>query len=158
MNISEEIKGINNKIKQNKAQYNLDRQTAKIYASSTGNISKYEILTSKSVLPEKYFLEKAAALKRFEYSSLVSEFKKQTSVAEKHYQGLSKLFESDKNEEPVTIKKKTAITSESKLMHGKFSLRDYSNIRNYYNLSFTTKYDKLLSFYHRLNEFRNLVP
>ena len=51
-------------------------------------------------------LEKAAALKRFEYSSLVSEFKKQTSVAEKHYQGLNKLFESDENEEPVTIKKK----------------------------------------------------
>ena len=104
-------------------------------------------------------LEKAAALKRFEYSSLVSEFKKQTSVAEKHYQGLNKLFESDENEEPVTIKKKNpAIASESKLMHGKFSLRDYSNIRKYYNLSFTTKYDKLLSFYHRLNEFRNLVP
>ena len=31
----------------------------------------------------------------------------------------------------------------------KYSFTDYS---------FTTKYDKLLSFYHRLNEFRNLVP
>ena len=40
----------------------------------------------------------------------------------------------------------------------KFSFSDYSNIRKYYDLSFKTKYDKLLSFYHRLNEFRNLVP
>ena len=30
MIISEKIKAINNKTKQNKAQYNLDRQTAKI--------------------------------------------------------------------------------------------------------------------------------
>ena len=30
MSISEKIKAINNKTKQNKGQYNLDRQTAKI--------------------------------------------------------------------------------------------------------------------------------
>ena len=36
--ISEEIKTINNKIKQNKAQYNLDRQTAKISALLSGNV------------------------------------------------------------------------------------------------------------------------
>ena len=39
MSISEKIKVINNKIKQNKAQYDLDRQTAKISAFSSGNIS-----------------------------------------------------------------------------------------------------------------------
>ena len=33
---------INNKILQNKAQYNLDRQTAKISAFSSGNVTKYE--------------------------------------------------------------------------------------------------------------------
>ena len=31
MSISEKIKAINNKIEQNKAQYDLDRQTAKIF-------------------------------------------------------------------------------------------------------------------------------
>ena len=68
MNICEKIKTINNKIEQNKAQYNLDRQTAKLSALSSGNISKNELLTSKDVLPEKNLLEKAATMKRFEYS------------------------------------------------------------------------------------------
>ena len=31
-------------------------------------------------------------------------------------------------------------------------------IKKYYVLSFTSKYNKLLSFYHRLNKFRNLAP
>ena len=68
MNICEKIKTINNKIEQNKAQYNLDRQTAKLSALSSGNISKIELLTSKDVLPEKNLLEKTATMKRFEYS------------------------------------------------------------------------------------------
>ena len=42
MSINEKIKAINNKIDQNKAQYNLDRQTAKISILSSGNVSKYE--------------------------------------------------------------------------------------------------------------------
>ena len=52
-------------------------------ALSLGNVSKYEFLTGKDVLPEKDLLGKAATLKRFEYSPLGSELKKQTSVAEK---------------------------------------------------------------------------
>ena len=38
MTINEKIKTINNKIEQNKAQYNLDKQTAKILALSLGNV------------------------------------------------------------------------------------------------------------------------
>ena len=76
MNISEKIKTINNKIEQNKAQYNLDRQTANISALSSGNVSKYEFLTGKDVLPENDLLEKAAANKRFEYSPLGKELEK----------------------------------------------------------------------------------
>ena len=45
MGISEKIKAISNKIEQNKAQYDLDRQTAKISALLLGNVSKYEFLT-----------------------------------------------------------------------------------------------------------------
>ena len=40
MSISDKIKTINRKIEQNKTQYNLDRQTAKISALSSGNLSK----------------------------------------------------------------------------------------------------------------------
>ena len=66
MSISEKIKAINNKIEQNKAQHDLDRQTSKISALSSRNVSKYEFLTGKDVLPEKKLLGKAAAMKKIE--------------------------------------------------------------------------------------------
>ena len=62
--MTERMKTIDNKIKQNKAQYDLDRQTAKISALLPGN----EFLTFRDVLLEKSLLEKVAAIKRFEYS------------------------------------------------------------------------------------------
>ena len=61
---------------QNKAKYDLDRQTAKISALSSGNVEKYQFLTGKDVLLEKDLLETAATIKRFEYSPLGSELKK----------------------------------------------------------------------------------
>ena len=62
MSISEKIKAINNKIEINITQYNLNRQTVKICALSSGNVSKCEFLTGKDFLPEKHLLEKAAAI------------------------------------------------------------------------------------------------
>ena len=58
-------------------------------------------MTGRDVLPGKDLLEKAAAIKRFEYSLLGKELKNQISVAEKHYQ----IFESNKNEEKTKSKK-----------------------------------------------------
>ena len=57
-------------MEQNKAQYDLDRQTTKISALSSENVSKYELLTGKDVLLERELLEKATAIKRFEYAPL----------------------------------------------------------------------------------------
>ena len=91
-----------NKIKQNKAQYNLDRQTAKNSALSSINLDKYEFLTEKDVLPEKNLIEKAAEIKRFEYSPFGNELKKQTSIAGKQYQELYKVYKHDKK---IVIKK-----------------------------------------------------
>ena len=62
MSINEKIKAINNKIEKNKAQYNLDRQTAKIPALSSGNVSKYEFLTGKDILPEKRLVRKSCCI------------------------------------------------------------------------------------------------
>ena len=71
----------------NKAQYNLERETAKISSLSSRNLSKYEFFTGGNVLPEKDLLEKAAIIKRFEYSSSGSELKKQTDTAKKQKLG-----------------------------------------------------------------------
>ena len=73
MNISQKFKAINNKVEQNKAQYNLDRQTARISALLSGNVNKYEFLTAKDVLSGKVLLEKTVEIKRFKYSPLGKE-------------------------------------------------------------------------------------
>ena len=150
MSISEKIKEINNKIKQNKAQYNLDWQTAKISALSSGNVSKYEFLTDKDVLAEKDLLEKAAALKRFEYSPLAKELKKQTSVAEKQYQDFDKVINYDEIEEPLKTEKEEPLTiNESSIFYNnKYTFNEFKNVEKYVNKSFTARYDNnLLPFY-----------
>ena len=101
MSISDKIKATNNKIEQKKFQYDLDRKAVKISALSSENVSRYEFLTGKDALPEKDLLEKGISLKRFEYSPLGKELKTQTNAAEKQYQKLDKVFESNKNEEQI---------------------------------------------------------
>ena len=91
MTISKKIK-INNKIEQNKSQYDLDRQAANISALSSGNVSKYEFLIGKDVLPKRGLLEKAATMKRFEYSPLGKEFKAQTDIVKKQDEKLDDTF------------------------------------------------------------------
>ena len=68
---------------------------------SSENIGKYELLMSEDVLSEKDLLEKSATIKRFEYSPLDSELKKQTDIAKKQYQWLDKAFSSNKDNKNV---------------------------------------------------------
>ena len=49
MTVTDQIKILNRKIKQNKAQYDLDRKAAKISALSPGNLDKYEYLTGEDL-------------------------------------------------------------------------------------------------------------
>ena len=67
MSACKKIKTIDNKIEQNKAQYNLDRQTVMVSALSSGNVGKYEFSAGQDILPEKELLEKTGTIKRFEY-------------------------------------------------------------------------------------------
>ena len=61
--MSEKIKTVDKKVKQNKDQYNLDVQTV-------GNVSKHEFLTEKDVLQGNDLLDEADTMKRFEYLPL----------------------------------------------------------------------------------------
>ena len=90
MSISEKIKSTNNKIKQNKTHYNLDKQTTKISALSLRSFTEYEFLTGKDILSEKDLLEKAAAIKRFEYSPLGKAFEKWTNFIKKQIEVINK--------------------------------------------------------------------
>ena len=54
-------------------------------------------MTGEEVLPETGLLEKAATIRRFEYSPLGIELKKQTDIAKKQYEGLDKVYKFNKN-------------------------------------------------------------
>ena len=56
MNLSEKIKTMNNKINQNKGQFDLEREINMNSPLSSGNVGWYELLTGKDVLPEKLLL------------------------------------------------------------------------------------------------------
>ena len=49
MTVTDQIKILDRKSKQNKAQYDLDRKAAKISALSPGNLDKYEYLTGEDL-------------------------------------------------------------------------------------------------------------
>ena len=69
--ITDQIKILNKKIKQNEAQYDLDRKAAKISVLSS-NLDKYEYLTNEDLGLKPNTIEQA----RFEYSPLGKIFNK----------------------------------------------------------------------------------
>ena len=66
---------INDQIRDEKIQYDINRKTAKISALSSGNIKKYEYLTGEDILPsnQQQIIEQA----KFTYSPLGKAFGKQ---------------------------------------------------------------------------------
>ena len=72
MTVNEQIKILDNKIRSNQAQYDLDRQNAKISSSSSGELDKYEYLTGANVGYKADVVQKA----KFEYSPLGQVFNK----------------------------------------------------------------------------------
>ena len=66
MTHKEQVKILDDKIKANERQYNLDRTNADISAYSSGDLPKYEYLTKKDLKYKPDAFEQA----EFEYSSL----------------------------------------------------------------------------------------
>ena len=66
MTRKEQIKILDNKIKANNAQYDLDRMNAEISAYSSGGLPKYEYLTEKDLGYKPDAFEQA----KFKYSPL----------------------------------------------------------------------------------------
>ena len=70
MTKSDQIKILNDKIKANNAQYNINRLNAEISAFSEGDLDKYEFLTRKDLKYKPHALDKA----KFEFSPLGKAF------------------------------------------------------------------------------------
>ena len=49
MTLNEQIKILDNKVRSKQAQYDLDRQNAKISALTSGELDKYEYLTGENL-------------------------------------------------------------------------------------------------------------
>ena len=96
MTVNEQIKILDNKIRSNQAQYNLDRQNAKISALSSGELDNYEYLTGENLGYKPDVVQKA----KFEYSPLGQVFNKGLEKDEKQVGLLKRL----KNTEDKTDK------------------------------------------------------
>ena len=71
---------IDDHVRDEKLQYDINREAAKISALSSGKIDKYEYLTGEGILPsnQKQIIEQA----KFTYSSLGKAFEKQIKTIE----------------------------------------------------------------------------
>ena len=71
---------INDQIRDERLQYDINREAAKISASSSGKIHKYDYLTGEGILPsnQQQIIEHA----KFNYSALGKAFEKQIKTIE----------------------------------------------------------------------------
>ena len=79
MTLTEKVKILDDKIRANKAQYDLDREAAKISALSSGELEKYEYLTGEDLGYKPDVIQKA----KFEYSPLGKVFNKGLDESDK---------------------------------------------------------------------------
>ena len=79
MTVTDQIKILNKKTEQNEAQYDLDREAAKISALSSNNLDKYEYRTGEDLGIKPSTIEQA----KFEYSPLDKIFNKRLSQDDK---------------------------------------------------------------------------
>ena len=78
MTITEQVKILDDEIKLDKTQHDLDRQAAKISALSSGELEKYEYLTGENLGYKPGVVQEA----KFEYSPLGQVFNKGLDVSD----------------------------------------------------------------------------
>ena len=159
MTVTDQIKIIDNKIKSNQAQYDLDTLAAKISAYSSGDLKKYEYLTGEDLGYKTSVIEQA----KFDFSPLGNIFNKGLKEEDKK-QGPFKRLENvkDKNEELLNAfsgankvskaaKNKSNYNYDSKYTFYEF-FRDF---KKFTRLSLGSKYDEMNDFHELLYSFIN---
>ena len=79
MTLTEQVKILDDKIRANRAQYDLDREAAKISALSSGELEKYEYLTDEDLGYKPDVIQKA----KFDYSPIGKVFNEGLDKSEK---------------------------------------------------------------------------
>ena len=129
MTRKEQIKILDNKIKANNAQYDLDRINAEISAYSSGDLPKYEYLTKKDLEYKPGAFEQA----KFEYSPLGKVFTDELDKSDKNEGLLKRLknIEDKSNNQLLTINNIPRPATKGK-NNGNFSIDDeYKTIQDF---------------------------
>ena len=98
-------------------------------------------MTGKEVLPGKRPSEKAARVKRFEYSPLGNKLKKQTGIAEKTI---------------LRIRQGRKYNKSDLTYNGKHSFYKYYDVKRIGKLFFKSKYSFLVDLFNHLDKFSRL--
>ena len=164
MTVTDQIKILNRKIKQNEVQHDLDREAAKISALSSNNVNKYEYLTGEELgLKPSSTVEQA----KFEYSPLGKILNKEIKNDKK--EEILKRLENikDKNDEPLNTfsttnkaNKTPKINNQCKILiySTQYSFSKFRNIDDIKELSLDFMYKKFNDFHKKLTRFKILSP
>ena len=126
MTVTDQLKIIDNKIKANQAQYDLDRLAAKISAYSSGDLRKYEYLTGEDLGYKPSVFEQA----KFDYSPLGNIFTKGLDEYDQK-EGIFKRLENIKNKNEEMLNAFSAVNKVSKAAKNQ-SDYNYDNIFDFY--------------------------
>ena len=96
---------INDQIKDEKLQYNINREAAEISALSSGKLHKYEYLTGEDILPSNQ--QKIIEQTKFPYSPLGKAFDKKIKTIEDQGKKQVDALNTLKSDNKITIKKYT---------------------------------------------------
>ena len=131
---------INDQIRDEKLQYHIDREAAKISALSSGQIHKYEYLTGEDILPSSQ--QQIIEQPKFTYSSLGKAFEKQIKTirdqGKKQVDALEKLKSKEETKPTEDISnnqpKATAIFNElnnkrKEIISELYHSVDYNNLK-----------------------------
>ena len=127
MTVTDQIKILNRKIKQNESQYDLDRKAAEISALSSKNLDKYELLTGEDLDLKPSTVAQA----KFEYSPLVKVFNKGLSEEDKKEGILKRLknIEDENKVENKDIKEVTDFVDQPLSFEAKELINEIKNIQ-----------------------------
>ena len=140
MTINDQIKILDRKIKQNEAQYDLDRKEAEISALSLRNLNKYEYLTGEDLNYKPSTVKQA----KFDHSPLRKFFNKELEEEDKK-EGPLKRFKNfeDKNEEQlIIVGNKTSTKSQIDLFDEDLSPEAIVLIKEIKSIEDDVDYDK----------------
>ena len=133
---------IEDQIKDEKLQYDINREAAKISALSSGKIDKYEYLTGEEILPsnQQQIIEQA----KFTYFPLGKAFKKQVKTIEEQREKQIKAIQDNKVQSVnrYDYKKELLLTKERQIFRDIYNRRideieDINEKVNYRDLKYT---------------------